>query len=106
MSLNNGKSHGRVMSPDFSGVGEIEYLSCCHCGALHPVAASLGELLQGKTVLGYCAKCDALHCPACAECVPFERQLENIEAGRLRLDASRVSVAFPQVPPGVVLIDG
>lgn len=105
MSLLNPKSHASVTHPDFTRVGEIDYLSCCHCGALHPVAASLGQLLQGRTVLGHCGRCNALHCPECAECVPFERQLENVEAGRDRLDTSRVRVAFPDVPPGVVVLE-
>ena len=55
---------------------------------------------KGREVLGYCARCNGVHCPSCAECVPAERQLENIEAGRSPLDVSRVTVAIPRAIEG------
>ena len=77
---------------------QSDWMHCCHCGKAHLIAASLNSLLQGKPVLGYCAKCDHPTCPDCLECVPIDRQLENIEAGRPELTPALVSAAFPHNP--------
>ena len=69
---------------------------CVHCGghflsqaseklATQFVTAEQAKILQlqGKVVRGYCYNCAGPICgPACAACVPMERQLENAEAGR------------------------
>ena len=96
--MRHARSIGVVMGPDVAGgQGEIGFESCCHCGRVHPITMqTLGLLAQGVAVLDYCARCNALRCPACVACVPLERQLENIEAGRDPLDVSRVLVAIPR----------
>lgn len=67
---------------------------CCHCGAQWP-ARPLKPILktytaleaqfleqQGKKMRGWCSRCNGPVCgPACAECVPQERLLENMEQG-------------------------
>lgn len=90
---------GLLTGPDLARAAEVEYVACVHCGKQHPVRASIEALLRGQQVLGLCTRCNGPHCPECAECVPMERQLENIEAGRDPLDTSRLSLAFPQSPP-------
>jgi hypothetical protein len=106
MVLRNGASASRpasvafVSGPDLARAAEIEFVSCCHCGRQHPVRQSIELLAKGREVLGYCARCNGVHCPSCAECVPAERQLENIEAGRSPLDVSRVTVAIPRAIEG------
>lgn len=79
---------------------EVEFVRCVHCGRHHAVRQSIEALALGRNVLGYCARCDGVHCPGCAECVPNERQLDNIEAGRDPLDVSRVLVAIPRAIGG------
>lgn len=92
-------SQATITDPDLSHALEIEFFQCCHCGAHHAARASIEALIRNPTALGYCARCDGVHCPGCSTCVPVERQLENIESGRHRLDLSRVTVAFPGEPP-------
>ena len=52
-------------------------VQCVHCGQhWRPMPGS------GR-VRGFCARCNGPVCgPSCAECIPAEQQLENIEAGR------------------------
>lgn len=94
-----------LLRPD--GVGQIftefgekqaDYLHCCHCGKSHLVASALNELCAGKPALGFCARCNHPTCPTCTECVPNERQIENIEAGRPVLTPAPVMAAFPANP--------
>ena len=91
---------GTTFDPDLPRPLETEFLQCCHCGRYHAVQASIAALIQNPTALGYCGRCDGVHCPGCATCVPIERQLENVEAGRHRLDVSRVSIVIPGDVPG------
>ena len=52
-------------------------LQCKHCGATW--IASPGS----ERIRGWCMKCHGPVCgPRCGACVPFERQMDNIEAGR------------------------
>ena len=55
---------------------EIGTLQCCHCGGHWlPIPGS------GK-VRGFCQRCNGFVCgPGCAECVPMEQYLENMEKG-------------------------
>lgn len=58
-------------------IWECKTLQCVHCGG-HWIA-SPGS---GK-IRGFCMRCNGPICgPGCAECVPVEQMLENIEAGR------------------------
>ncbi len=51
---------------------------CCHCGK-HFI------MIKGSGVLrGWCMKCSRITCGTieCCKCVPYEKQIENIEAGK------------------------
>lgn len=67
---------------------------CVHCGnhfvskppkivtALTPFQAQL-LIEQGKTVRGFCMNCNGPVCgPGCAECIPEDQMLTNLEKGR------------------------
>ena len=52
-------------------------LQCVHCGRHFRLQPGSGR------VRGFCSRCNGPVCgPDCAECVPAEQQLENMEAGR------------------------
>ena len=69
-------------------------LQCVHCGRHWVPAPGSGRLR------GYCAKCDGPVCgPDCLECVPHERQLENLEAGRPVLTTRPLILPVPIMPP-------
>lgn len=56
---------------------EASTLQCCHCGRHWVPRPGSGN------TRGFCFKCNRPVCgPKCAECVPIEQLLENIEAGR------------------------
>lgn len=52
-------------------------ISCCHCGRHGVYLPGCGRKL------GHCARCNKPTCgaPGCEECVPFERRLDQFEAG-------------------------
>lgn len=76
-----------------------EGFRCCHCGRMHLVAGALQDLiLQRPGAVGFCTRCNHPRCAECAECVPEERQIENVEAGRSRLAAAPAFAAFPVNP--------
>ena len=96
------KSHEGLLlpgDPEFSHTGQngsimiggVEVamtFQCCHCGCHWiPVKGS-------KKVRGFCKSCGDRHCgaPACWTCVPFEKQMEAIEA--------RVAQELRECPPG------
>ena len=62
--------HGEVI--------DCDVLQCCHCRFSWEVVAGSGRLR------GFCRRCLGYTCgrPECMACVPFERRLENLEAGR------------------------
>lgn len=63
---------------------------CCHCQATWVHQPGSGKLR------GYCQQCMGFVCgPACAECVPIERRLENSEAGRPENTPAPASVFVP-----------
>lgn len=52
-------------------------VQCKHCGCHWTHQPGSGK------VRGWCCNCNGPVCgPQCAECLPFERWLENVEAGR------------------------
>lgn len=54
----------------------IPTAQCCHCGGMWEIRPGSGR------IRGWCTKCQGPVCgPGCAECVPHERQLDNMEAG-------------------------
>jgi hypothetical protein len=72
-----------IITPaDGSREGQADLVQCVHCGRHWPVGASIGLILQRKLDLGFCGRCNGITCPGCAECIPIERQLEQLE--RLR----------------------
>lgn len=76
-----------------------EGFRCCHCGRMHLVAAAIqGVILKRPDAVGFCARCGACRCAGCVECVPEERQIDNIEAGRDRLTSTSPFAAFPRNP--------
>lgn len=66
-------------------------LSCCHCQSAWIVQKGSGKLR------GYCQNCMGFVCgPACAECIPIERRIENLEAGRPELTPAPVRIFVPR----------
>lgn len=72
---------------------EEDTLQCVHCGMHWQVKPGSGN------VRGFCGGCNGPICGAkCLECVPIERGLENMEAGRLeKVGDGRVSVAVSKI---------
>ena len=72
---------------------EEDTLQCVHCGCHWQVKPGSGN------VRGFCGKCNGPICGAkCLECVPIERGLENMEAGRLeKVGDGRVSVPVSKI---------
>lgn len=57
---------------------EVDTLQCVHCGGQWFPRPGSG------TIRGYCQNCAGPVCgPGCAECVPTDLYLENMEKGRL-----------------------
>jgi hypothetical protein len=56
---------------------EAGTLQCVHCGAHWQIRPGSGK------IRGFCSRCNGPVCgPKCAECVPAELQLDNMEKGR------------------------
>lgn len=73
-------------------------LSCCHCQTTWVVQKGSGRLR------GFCQNCMGFVCgPGCAECVPLERRIENIEAGRPENTPAPVKIL---IPAGIETITG
>lgn len=71
--------YGRVVTgdPGSDRVVESGTLQCCHCGGHWVPQPGSGR------VRGWCVNCSGPVCGGgCAECVPAELLLENIEKGR------------------------
>lgn len=75
-----------------------ETLSCCHCFYTWILVKGSGK------VRGFCTGCMRYHCGGadCWECVPYERRIENIEAGRPELTPCPVLVTVPELPSGIL----
>ena len=70
---------------------EGETLSCVHCQFTWSIQR--GSVKHR----GFCTKCMGYVCgPACFECVPIERRLENLEAGRPELTPMPASILVPE----------
>ena len=71
-----------IVPNDGGKQGQADFLQCVHCGRYHPMGASVEAILAQKSELGFCMKCDGIHCgESCQECVPIEKQIERIERG-------------------------
>lgn len=67
-----------ILSDPDSGrqLQEIPTIQCVHCSRHWVSQPGSGR------IRGWCTRCNGPVCgPGCAECVPKERQLENMEAG-------------------------
>ena len=96
---------------------EAMTLQCCHCGGHFPAKASVNNEVYGpeqakqmatagKTMRGFCMNCNGPVCgPSCADCLPVEAYLENMEHGRdpnFRPAFSSMSGAKMWLPPSAV----
>lgn len=77
--------------------GEIkthDFICCCHCKKLWEVVRGSGRSR------GWCYKCSAPTCSLlCAvTCLPYEAQLENIEAGRPQFTERPTMILVPESP--------
>lgn len=77
----------------FGEVKSNATLTCCHCQATWIVKKGSG------IKRGFCQNCMGYTCgnPTCEACVPAERQIENIEAGRPLLTPCPASVFVPDM---------
>lgn len=77
--------------------GELTYgetLSCCHCQFTRVLQKGSGRAWH------WCDRCCGYHCggPDCRECVPIERRLDNLEAGRPLLTPPPPRIVVPSLP--------
>lgn len=93
------------MRPDSVGIAFTErgerhedFIQCRHCGRHVVFKSALDEAVKGRAVMSFCARCNGPCCHTCTQCVPQERQLENIEAGRPVLTPTNPFAAFPANP--------
>ena len=84
--------YASIVDPDLAIIEE-DTLQCVHCGMHWQVKPGSGN------VRGFCGRCNGPICGAkCLECVPIERGLENMEAGRLeKVGDGRVSVPASKI---------
>ena len=70
---------------------EVGTLQCVHCGCHWIPMPGSGR------VRGFCMNCSGPICgPDCAECIPTELMIENMEKGR-PLDFRPVMVSVPKI---------
>jgi hypothetical protein len=97
------RPHGYVAFGDRSGrLRESDTLQCCHCGRHWVVQPGSGRKR------GFCLRCGQVTCGGaeCAECVPQELRLENVEQGRA---AGHRPIAAPvgcHISPGGLVLPG
>lgn len=104
------KPHGHFQyTGPYGEIQDGDTLSCCHCGRHWEVRVGSGA------ERGFCTRCMGYVCgPTCYECVPKERRLENVEAGRPLLTPTPATVCVPalagidpstfEVSPGGLLV--
>lgn len=83
---------------DPSGEKQADFIHCCHCGRAVLFASAVNEAVKGRAQMSFCSRCNHPCCHDCTECVPVERQIENMEAGRLLLSPTAPFAAFPHNP--------
>lgn len=94
------KPDGRTRTTGpYGEVVDCDTLRCCHCGCHWEVVAGSG------IERGFCTRCVGYTCgkPACMACVPVERRLENVEAGRPELTPSAEKVLVPELPKKLIV---
>lgn len=100
-----------IADPDAPHTIQVRMVQCVHCGGHFP-AKPVGvngtkwltpweaEYLEGQdqVVRGFCLKCNGPLCSArCAkECIPIERQLENLEHGKAA-DTPSTTISVPSI---------
>lgn len=67
-----------ITDPSLGTVEHVETVQCCHCDSHKTVA-------EWRSKGGMCRFCMKPHCgeTPCVECKPFERKLEEFEAGKI-----------------------
>lgn len=92
--LTHRKASGNVFITGWYGEQEEgDTLSCVHCQATWVIKKGSGKMR------GFCQRCNGYVCgPGCLECIPWERRVENSEAGRHELTPMPASII---VPPGI-----
>lgn len=83
-----------ISNPD-SGqqLQELPTVACVHCGFNWVPQPGSGK------VRGWCTRCNGPVCgPGCAECVPKEQQMLNMEMGRAPRTPGPTQVNVPSVP--------
>jgi len=85
---------------DSDRVVEREMVMCCHCGGHWLWVKGSGRRR------GWCMRCSGCTCGqrACDACVPMERQIENMEAGRDRLSMPIWAAMPKEVSAGGILL--
>lgn len=81
-----------ITTGPFGEVVHADTLQCCHCSGHFEVIVGSGK------ERGWCSRCSGYVCgePLCmAACVPFEKKLENIEAGLPILTPTPNQVVVP-----------
>lgn len=90
----NKTDHGLITLADPGAdrpLAEVKTLQCVHCGGHWYPRPGSGR------VRGWCMNCNGVVCgPGCAECVPVEVYLENMEKGRPH-DFRPVAVSFNDI---------
>ncbi len=84
--LNREAGVGTLIDPGSDKpIAEIGFLGCVHCGGQFP-APRFGMSPEDKASRigrGFCMNCNGYICgKGCAECVPLEQYLSNLEQGR------------------------
>lgn len=90
--VSNRKASGHWFATGLAGeLTEGQTLTCCHCQTAWILSKGSGKQR------GFCLKCMGYTCGGvgCLECVPVERRLENIEAGRPELTPLPTSIIVP-----------
>jgi hypothetical protein len=78
-------------------IKEVETRKCVHCGGHFHVSPGSGR------IRGWCVNCAGPVCgPQCAECVPEEQLLENLEKG-MSLEEARKHKPIRVSTGGIIL---
>ena len=92
MNKLNKTDHGLITFIDPGSdkmVQEIKTLQCVHCGGVWYPRPGSGR------IRGWCMNCNGVVCgPGCAECIPTDLLLTNMEKGR-PLDFKPIIVSVP-----------
>jgi hypothetical protein len=85
-----------TVTPDSGPVVQTEVATCCHCQQIFEMVKGSGRKR------GFCLKCMKLTCgrACCDPCLPLERMIANMEAGRPE-DWAPTWASVPEKPKGL-----